>query len=484
MAQTILTRAELEAHDPEGGKNGRWLCPLVNGICEHKTDPRRHRSLSLDNTSGLWNCKRCGERGQLREKWKPIEPRRPWEDRKAEARRVRERRRQAALAIVKRPPLEDSTAAFSAFRLGSLRVLAGSPGAAYLAGRGIGPELLRGAGVRFAPDYGRRPAEGDRPAWSGAPAVVFPIRSQGGKLVAAQGRFIAPRGDGPKMLTFGPKSSGVFATPGALDTPGPVAVVEAPIDALSLAAAGLPAVALCGTSGAPAWLLDLLAWRLVLLAFDADEPKDGKPGAGDRAAEAFAEELVKVSMGRAKVSRLRPEGAKDWNQLLTDRGLEAIRAQVAPVLMASQRPIGGQITPPIAQTALLEPPDAKQGVSEPVMEAPPAAEDLIGAEERQEQERTEALLLDAWRALVAGRLPIEPFELGHGHRCTRPDRWLLSAVKRRARLLRELGPDWWDTDAGQGLAVDLRAFADWYGSTDRREGTEGQPAPAPAPGRV
>ena len=532
MAQTILTRAELEAHDPEGGRNGRWLCPLVNGICEHKTDPKDDRSLHLDEATGLWKCFRCGSGGQIKERWKPMEPRRSWEDRKAEARRQRERRRAAAIAIVTSATPQESAGALFVFRLGSLCHTDGTPGAVYLAGRGIGPELLRAAGVRFAVDFGRRPAEEGRAAWSGGAAVVFPIRGQGGKLVAAQGRFIAPRGDGPKMLTIGPKSAGVFATPGALDTPGPVAVVEAPIDALSLAAAGLPAVALCGTSGAPRWILHRLAWRQVLLAFDADEPKDGKPGAGDAAAEAFAQELARVSLGMAKPGRLRPHGAKDWNELLTDRGLEAVQAQVA----AGVRKVGGfrssrreatnsaarrvsddpekgnrrppapsapspaaeaTATPPAAAPSEPRRPYVVRGRPKPPeigsereradkasrspkdgptgalgTDVPPedrgaAAHgpgEPIGEEERADQDRVEQQLRAAWLALREDRLPSGGFDFARGRRCANPGTWLCAAVRRRRRLVEIHGPHWWDTADGQLLALDLRAFADWWAS--------------------
>lgn len=333
MPQTRLTRAAIEAHDPEGGRGGRWLCPLQ--ACADHTDKRRHRSLNLDASSGLWKCHRCGAGGQVEESWKPMTPRRSWEERRERERQERERRRAAALSIVA-PRRAPATPNPETFRLGSLRRLGGTPGASYLAGRGLALDLCHAAGVRFAPDFWRRPAEEGRPATRGAAAVVFPIRGQGGRLVAAQGRFLAPLRDGSKMRTHGPKSAGVFATPGALAGSGPVAVVEAPIDALSLATAGLPAVALCGTSGAPDWLLDALVWRPVLLAFDADPPKDGEPGAGDRAAAAFAAELARVSLGRAAPVRLRPpQGLKDWNDVLRELGPEGLRRVLADRLPAN-----------------------------------------------------------------------------------------------------------------------------------------------------
>jgi DNA primase len=92
-------------------------------------------------------------------------------------------------------------------------------------------------------------------------------------------------------------------------------VTEAPLDALSLAAVGVPALALCGTH-APAWLPLVAAFRRVALAFDAD-------GAGDQAA-ALLGPLLR-SFG-ARPERWRPEGGKDWNELLTRQGSQRLRA--------------------------------------------------------------------------------------------------------------------------------------------------------------
>jgi DNA primase len=133
-------------------------------------------------------------------------------------------------------------------------------------------------------------------------------------LIAAQGRFVDGR-DNPKAITYGPKKYGVFLTPGALGRMegAPLIVTEAPIDALSLAAVGFPALALCGTSGPP-WLHRAGAFRRVMLAFDADE-------AGDRAAHELAPDLETFG---ARCSRLRPEGGKDWNEILCTIGAPAL----------------------------------------------------------------------------------------------------------------------------------------------------------------
>jgi hypothetical protein len=179
--------------------------------------------------------------------------------------------------------------------------IARTPGAAYLARRGIPAEVAAAAGVLYA----RR--------WCGRPAVVFPLRDPAGAVVAADGRYVDGR-TGPKARTGGEKRLGVFATPGAFDAEQ-VAVVEAPICALSLASAGMPALALGGTS-APGWLARALAFKRIGLGLDAD-------AAGDRAAPALAAQLG--SLG-AVVERWRPVGVKDWNDALRAHGRGALAA--------------------------------------------------------------------------------------------------------------------------------------------------------------
>lgn len=118
-----------------------------------------------------------------------------------------------------------------------------------------------------------------------------------------------------------------------LDARLPVVIAtEALVDALSLAVAGFPALALCGTTSL-AWIPRACAFRRRLLAFDADTP-------GDRAAD----ELVPVlrSFG-ARSERLRSEefpfgeGAKDWNEWLQTHGRDALADLLAACIL-SERP--------------------------------------------------------------------------------------------------------------------------------------------------
>jgi DNA primase len=160
---------------------------------------------------------------------------------------------------------------------------------------------MEAAGVLFKPDFYDRAA------------VLFLIRDASGSPVAVEGRFLSP-GTRPKTICNGKKSQGIFATPYAFEL-GSVAIVEAPIDALTLAALGLPAIATMGAQNVPKWLPRRLAFSDVLLAQDADQ-------AGDEAAERFAVELQAFG---GRCSRLRPNHAKDWNELLQRFGLEALR---------------------------------------------------------------------------------------------------------------------------------------------------------------
>ncbi|MDQ3814905.1 MAG: toprim domain-containing protein [Armatimonadota bacterium] len=195
--------------------------------------------------------------------------------------------------------------------------LTGTPGEAYLTSRSISCDIAHQAGARYTSN------------WFGRPAVVFPIRDLCGQLVAAQGRYledsdkdgvaihlcrILPQRIQLKTRTAGPKKLGVFATPGAVEA-DVLVIVEAPIDALSLHLCGIPAIALCGKDGWPDWLRVVFGLCPVLIAFDADQ-------AGEAAARKLSQEFASLS---ARVGRLRPEGAKDWNELLQKYRVETLQ---------------------------------------------------------------------------------------------------------------------------------------------------------------
>lgn len=302
-ARPMLSLADLEAFDPgaaRGGTERVSRCP----ICQSD-----ERAFHFNATTGAYNCKRasCAASGKLTDFWNE----RP--------KLSRQHRSRAALNSAfslqaPKPQTEPATATNWRAPLKALVPLRDTAGAEYLAGRGIACEIAHAAGARYSPDfYGRA-------------AVVFPIRDRASTLVAATGRYIDPRAN-PKARTGGHKRDGVFHAPAQvngrafapLDKSVPAIIVcEAPIDALSIAAAGYPAIALCGTS-APDWLHLACGFRRVLLAFDGD-------AAGDKAAAALIGALDTFG---ASCERLRPENGKDWNEVLTRSGAAALGEYLA-----------------------------------------------------------------------------------------------------------------------------------------------------------
>jgi hypothetical protein len=284
--RSTVSLADLETFDPTaptGSRERRFCCPLPHPICTGKAITSAHRSLSVNLATGEWYCHRCEAGGTIRESW-TVRPRLLHRDRA----RVDLAR---AFALRQQPACQGDDPPTAHTWRGIWRgtvPLRGTPGASYLEGRGIPVEIAARSAVRFAR------------SWFGRPSVVFPLSNNAREIVAAQGRSIT----GNAKITAGPKSQGVFPTPGAWES-DPVAIVEAPIDALSLAVTGVPALALCGKT-APHWLPPRLAFRHVLVATDAD---DG----GDEGAERLAPLLR--SFG-AKAERWRPVGAKDPNELL------------------------------------------------------------------------------------------------------------------------------------------------------------------------
>jgi len=316
----ILSLADLEAFDQgtaDGHRERRFCCPLE--ACAGKPRNPAHRCLNVNMESGLWNCKRCGAAGKLRERWDP--PQRV--SSRASARRAFALPPRESPAV---PPAtgvrpEDSRDAERwRRRYDQSLPLEGSPAAEYLARRGLSVDQATAAGVRYLPDWQHwDKQDGVWRLLGSTPRVLFPIRSLDGALVALHGRALED--DAPLVqqfgskLTRGPRSAGVFATEGALASPF-VAFVEGPCDALALAECGVPSVAVIGTN-VPDWLPKALAFRTVIAATDADE-------SGDRAA---AELAARLTLG-TRVERWRPN-CKDWNAALLEHGVEALRAAFA-----------------------------------------------------------------------------------------------------------------------------------------------------------
>ena len=300
-ASPSLSLAELEAFDPGSGSGDerRHLCPLCGP--DHRQDAA-HRALAVNVATGAWLCHRCGASGLLAEH----QTHRP----RVTARAIVARHRDT-LARSPEPPSGPSP-----WRHLHLEPLINSPGEAYLASRGLPIPLPPNAEVRWCAAFG---PHGGRVR----PAVVFAIRGEGGRLVAVHARFVDRVM--PKCRSLGPVSHGLFVAPGALEA-AVLVVTEAPVDALAMAAAGVPAVATCGSRGSwPAWLA--LAGRTVILAQDAD-------AAGDRQAVALATAAAKAG---ATVFRLRPP-VKDWALAIEQGGWPALREALVSAVGAGEAP--------------------------------------------------------------------------------------------------------------------------------------------------
>lgn len=393
LSLEALRAADPHAPTPTGKSEWRFSCPL--STCAGKKTDSAHRSMAVNSRTGAYHCHRCGADGKLTEYWTERNKRPRINDRNTARARMR-----AAFGLNSAPdPLPAPNTSSAADpppsaewkqNLHGLRPLARTPGAEYLAGRGIPADIADRAGAKYTTDY------------HDAPAVVFPLRDISGNLMAAQGRRLDPNAK-PKAITAGSMKEGVFQTPGALDA-DILVITEAPIDALSLAACGLPAVALCGTTLRP-WLARAAAFRTVWLAFDADE-------AGDKAVVTWTAELSKYG---ADIKRLRPAGGKDWNELLITHGPEALSESIEQF-----RPPAPEVFPTEAET----PP----APSDPLSALPLALE-----EEQTEAATNAAVLLAPYAGLIdgaqRGELPSGPVELRTGSTITDPALFILKSVQ-------------------------------------------------------
>ncbi len=295
----VISLTDLETYDNRASRYGterRFLCPICG---DSKPRDDSHRSLALNTDSGAYVCHRCKATGLIKEKWTTptFTPR-----------KVRVAAALTRVFSVEPTPqptqeIESDCEAKLRETEKNARPVAGTIGAKYIEKRGIPIELASAANVLFSTDF------------YGRDAVLFPMHNRVGELVAFNGRFTDGKESKGKLKTqsVGKKSFGLLATHGALESEI-ITVCEGVFDALSLHLCGLPAVAIVGTSF-PEWLSSALAFQKVFVATDADE-------SGDKAAES----LVNVLRSRgARAVRMRPEGAKDWNDMLLNIGADALR---------------------------------------------------------------------------------------------------------------------------------------------------------------
>lgn len=318
-----MTLQELNGFDSRPVKNAdenRYLCCLSES-CRSKPRDAAHRSLCVNTSTGFYNCHRCGAKGKLKDFWdeRPKFSKRQHQHLKLTA--------QFSAPIRKETDAEKTSDQQSESLIEKMRVFqqnfADSPAEDYLRKRGIMIETARRANCGFAPAWEHwEKREGNWILIGSDRRVVFPICNQNGELAAIHGRAIDSEFLNSPKITKGDKSLGVFAaSQNALDS-RIAAICEGQIDALALSSCGVVAFAMTGTS-APDWLLKKLAFKAVLIATDADE-------AGDKAALKLRYEL---ELRGAKTFRLRPRAAKDWAEVLENKGVEKLKNFFAPFVL-------------------------------------------------------------------------------------------------------------------------------------------------------
>lgn len=296
-----LSLADLDNYDPQTVGGTRRLCPLCG---QDKPRDSAHRSVQVETSQGLWHCHRCQAGGKLREFWteRPFTPLTQRQFATAQMQRVFHAPQPAIPKSC--DPVKEALWREQLNQVQPLLNCASSTRSVnYLVSRGLSPEIAQQAGVRHLEN------------WFGRPALVFPSRAENGVLVGAQGRYIDGQSN-PKARTAG--SGGVFATHGAWNSPLLI-LTEAPLDALSLALCGFPAIAVFGCN-LPTWIHRRCVFRQVAIATDADK-------AGDQAAAEWTNYLANFGaqcrrLNPAQISSLYP--AKDWNELLQAIGAQAL----------------------------------------------------------------------------------------------------------------------------------------------------------------
>jgi hypothetical protein len=268
----MTTLTKLFEYDPgfREGVEWRFNCPSIE--CRTKPKDAEHRSLVVNSETGAWTCHRCGAHGYLKNDHAP---------------------EIQAVAQVSSPNAKD----WKKYVIG-VKDFPFSVAEIYLMSRGIPSSISRQSWIKF------------HPAWYGSgPAVLFVVCDASKAVVAVHGRYLRPDAS-PRMKSAGPVSQGVFQTPDALSNPVLI-ICEAPIDALSLAVCGLPAIATCGAGNIPDWLPDLAKTKKkVLIAFDHDE-------GGNKGANKLSTALKSVGV---HPYRLYPKTGEDWNDYLQNNG--------------------------------------------------------------------------------------------------------------------------------------------------------------------
>jgi len=323
----VANLVDLVKHDVDlhaVGKELHGACPFC--ACSHTSSRHRCNRFRLNAARDRWYCRHCSPRGgdaiaYVQQRFPDLDF--PRACLVVAGHAVIEPRPPAPLRAGPTQPKPPS-------RLQPRPLADNNDAKNYVLGRGIPLELATSAGVGWTV---RR---------NGRLYVAFPFTSQPGQTVAWDLRAVDPRAELPHDAD-GPKGDGIFfASP--LEHAPVVAITEAPFDALSLAVAGIPSLALGGCGYGPPFLEALVEGHNVLIATDADE-------AGDQAAARLSERLgpIHVSFARA-----RPPDGLDWNDVLCTSSPVALRATLCLWLPPTTSSLSSnrQIAPSTPQESL------------------------------------------------------------------------------------------------------------------------------------
>jgi hypothetical protein len=199
-----------------------------------------------------------------------------------------------------------------------------SPAQEYLISRGITAETAKAFRCGYAEQFKHwKETAGEWEIIGADRRVVFPITDQSGQVIAYHARAIDDNFIDTPKKTKGTRKEALFQTANAFDA-DIFFLVEGPADAMALHECGFAAVASAATS-IPSWLPNRLAFRKVMVAFDAD-------ATGNRDAEKHISELRAHGV---RAVRLVPEGGKDWNDVLLKVGKTDLRRFIEEKIAAA-----------------------------------------------------------------------------------------------------------------------------------------------------
>jgi len=286
-----------DSHPNTRGKNHRYNCPLCN---DGKTD----KPLALESAHGWWKCNRCHASGLLTEHHtKKADKNRPPHRMTGSIapKTAKETAITPAKTSVETAVNPEEVAKYDQL-LTRCAPIKGTPAEAYLRGRGVTmiPEQLV-----YHPN----------PLGLGS-SVGFPLIGKDKVHAGFMFRAIEKKEFRIRKNPRYQASGQVFVTLDALNAPR-IAIVEAPIDALSLATCGIPAIATIGTSF-PDWLTkEIGPNKVIYFGYDNDD-------AGEKGVKAVDPKKL-GEVGIKEASRIRPpKGCKDWNDALQELGTERL----------------------------------------------------------------------------------------------------------------------------------------------------------------